>query len=33
MCENLEANGAETNVCGWLGYKFGMPWQIVPSQF
>ena len=30
--EKLAANGGEHNVCGWLMDKFGMPWQIVPSQ-
>ncbi|HEY3601758.1 MAG TPA: VOC family protein [Chthoniobacterales bacterium] len=30
--EKLAADGGEHNVCGWLKDKFGMPWQIVPSQ-
>jgi predicted 3-demethylubiquinone-9 3-methyltransferase (glyoxalase superfamily) len=30
--EKLAADGGEHNVCGWLRDKFGMPWQIVPSQ-
>ena len=30
--EKLAADGGEPNVCGWLRDKFGMPWQIVPSQ-
>lgn len=30
--EKLSADGGEPNVCGWLRDKFGMPWQIVPSQ-
>ena len=28
--EKLAADGGEANVSGWP--KFGMPWQIVPSQ-
>jgi predicted 3-demethylubiquinone-9 3-methyltransferase (glyoxalase superfamily) len=32
FCEKLAADGGEHNVCGWLKDKFGMPWQIVPSQ-
>ena len=30
--EKLAADGGEPNVCGWLKDKFGMPWQIMPSQ-
>jgi predicted 3-demethylubiquinone-9 3-methyltransferase (glyoxalase superfamily) len=30
--EKLAADGGEHNVCGWLKDKFGMPWQVVPSQ-
>ena len=30
--EKLAADGGEANVSGWLRDKFGMPWQIVPSQ-
>ena len=30
--EKLAANGGEQIQCGWLKDKFGMPWQIVPSQ-
>jgi predicted 3-demethylubiquinone-9 3-methyltransferase (glyoxalase superfamily) len=30
--EKLAADGGEPNVCGWVRDKFGMPWQIVPSQ-
>ena len=30
--EKLAADGGEPNVCGWVKDKFGMPWQIVPSQ-
>ena len=30
--EKLAADGGDPNVCGWLRDKFGMPWQIVPSQ-
>jgi predicted 3-demethylubiquinone-9 3-methyltransferase (glyoxalase superfamily) len=25
-------DGGEPNVCGWLRDKFGLRWQIVPSQ-
>jgi len=30
--EKLAADGGEHVECGWLKDKFGMPWQIVPSQ-
>jgi predicted 3-demethylubiquinone-9 3-methyltransferase (glyoxalase superfamily) len=30
--EKLAADGGEQIQCGWLRDKFGMPWQIVPSQ-
>ena len=30
--EKLAADGGEQILCGWLKDKFGMPWQIVPSQ-
>ena len=30
--EKLAADGGEPNICGWLRDKFGLPWQIVPSQ-
>ena len=30
--EKLAADGGEPIQCGWLKDKFGMPWQIVPSQ-
>ncbi len=30
--EKLSADGGEQIQCGWLKDKFGMPWQIVPSQ-
>ena len=30
--EKLAADGGEQIQCGWLKDKFGMPWQIVPSQ-
>ncbi len=30
--EKLSADGGEPIQCGWLKDKFGMPWQIVPSQ-
>ena len=28
----LLAGGGRPDQCGWLKDKFGMPWQIVPSQ-
>ncbi len=30
--EKLAADGGAQIQCGWLKDKFGMPWQIVPSQ-
>ena len=30
--EKLAADGGEPIQCGWLKDKFGMPWQVVPSQ-
>ncbi|HKU81923.1 MAG TPA: VOC family protein [Candidatus Tumulicola sp.] len=27
------AEGGETNVCGWLKDRFGVSWNIVPSEF
>ena len=30
--EKLAADRGEPIQCGWLKDKFGMPWQIVPSQ-
>ena len=30
--EKLAADGGEQVECGWLKDKFGMPWQIMPSQ-
>lgn len=28
----LIANGGEESMCGWLKDKFGMSWQIIPSN-
>ena len=25
------SDGGQTNVCGWLSDKYGLPWQIVPA--
>ncbi len=30
--ENLIANGGQESMCGWLKDKFGISWQIVPSN-
>ena len=30
---NLMAGGDSELACGWLKDKFGMCWQVVPSQF
>jgi len=29
----LTANGGEESMCGWLKDKFGLSWQIVPTEF
>ena len=31
FCEKL-SEGGKKGVCGWLKDKFGLSWQIVPSQ-
>lgn len=30
--DTLSKNGGEESVCGWLKDKFGLSWQIVPSN-
>jgi predicted 3-demethylubiquinone-9 3-methyltransferase (glyoxalase superfamily) len=29
---SLTTNGGQESMCGWLKDKFGLSWQIVPSQ-
>jgi len=31
LWEKLSAEGGETQQCGWLKDKYGVPWQIVPT--
>jgi predicted 3-demethylubiquinone-9 3-methyltransferase (glyoxalase superfamily) len=31
--EKLTAGGGEEVQCGWLADKYGLSWQVVPSQF
>ena len=30
--EQLTADGGEESMCGWLKDKYGLSWQIVPTQ-
>jgi predicted 3-demethylubiquinone-9 3-methyltransferase (glyoxalase superfamily) len=30
--DNLSGSGGQESVCGWLKDKFGLSWQIVPSN-
>ncbi|MBC7896371.1 MAG: VOC family protein [Cytophagaceae bacterium] len=32
LWSSLTADGGEESQCGWLKDKFGLSWQIIPSQ-
>jgi predicted 3-demethylubiquinone-9 3-methyltransferase (glyoxalase superfamily) len=32
LWEKLTADGGEESQCGWLKDKFGLSWQIIPSE-
>jgi len=33
LWDALTADGGEPSMCGWLKDRFGVSWQIIPSQF
>ncbi len=32
LWEKLTADGGEESMCGWLKDKYGLSWQIIPSE-